>query len=211
MREQDIIVGEKYRMKTELADFVKEGVIVKVLSVDGDSVYVQDLSRNKCLDGKWFVLCDDLQPLKGIDPEEIKVGLRVNHKDCGAGTVTFLCGTAFLVRFDNEHPRFCRERAFALTLEDDRWSCAALSLITAKDSSPKVVSYESVSLTTDRITEKVTATLGETQASASCKPDDIFDPVIGTQIALARLAHKCGKPVTVYVPKDTKDFKIEFV
>lgn len=49
------------------------------------------------------------------------------------------------------------------------------------------------------------------EASASCSPEDTFDYITGTQIALARLAHKCGKPAKVYLPKDTKDFQIEFI
>lgn len=49
------------------------------------------------------------------------------------------------------------------------------------------------------------------EASTTCSPDDTFDYIIGAQIALARLAQKCGKPATVYLPTDTKDFKIEFI
>lgn len=49
------------------------------------------------------------------------------------------------------------------------------------------------------------------EASASCSPEDTFDYITGTKIALARLAHKCGKPAKVYLPKDTKDFQIEFI
>lgn len=49
------------------------------------------------------------------------------------------------------------------------------------------------------------------EASASCSPDDTFDYITGSQIALARLAQKCGKPAKVYLPKDTKDFQIEFI
>ena len=280
MRNTDIIVGKKYRMKTELALFVKEGAIVKVLSVDDASIYVQDLSRNKYLDGKWFVHCDDLQPLKGSDPEEIKVGLRVNHEDCGAGTVTYAGEACFRVMFDKKHPRFDLDCIFSYSFDvGDRWSCAALSLLTEEDddapkltavsplkqqksfkagdlvrcakqavyrrTSPDVVcrvkkvyadgimrveitegmhkreSYdvnstyfekvEQLTLDVQRTANKITVTLGETQASASCSPDDTFDYLTGVQIALARLAQKCGKPVTVYLPKDTKDFKIEFV
>lgn len=29
--------------------------------------------------------------------------------------------------------------------------------------------------------------------------------------ALARLAQKCNRPAKVYLPKDTKDFQIEFI
>lgn len=49
------------------------------------------------------------------------------------------------------------------------------------------------------------------EASASCSPEDTFDYITGTQIALARLAHKCGKSAKVYLPKDTKDFQIKFI
>lgn len=52
---------------------------------------------------------------------------------------------------------------------------------------------------------------GAIEASASCSPDDTFDYITGSQIALARLAQKCGKPAKVYLPKDTKDFQIEFI
>jgi hypothetical protein len=46
---------------------------------------------------------------------------------------------------------------------------------------------------------------------ASCSPNDTFDYITGSQIALARLAQKCSRPVKVYLPKDTKDFQIEFI
>lgn len=49
------------------------------------------------------------------------------------------------------------------------------------------------------------------EASASCSPNDTFDYITGSQIALARLAQKCSRPAKVYLPKDTKDFQIEFI
>ena len=79
MRDIDIHVGLKYRVKEDVAPFFKRGAVVVIIEKDGELYRVQDLSKNKYLDGRWWLHYSRLEPLKGIDPEEIKEGLRVHH------------------------------------------------------------------------------------------------------------------------------------
>ena len=85
MREIDIYVGQKYRVKEDVASYIKRGAVVVIRKKDGEFYRVQDLSKNKYLDGRWWLHYTRLEPLKGIDPEGIKEGLRVHHKECGKG------------------------------------------------------------------------------------------------------------------------------
>lgn len=74
MRDIDIYVGRKYRVKENVGNFVKKGAVVRVLVKGPIATSVQDLSKNKCMDGIWGVPNQKLAPLKGIDPEGIKKG-----------------------------------------------------------------------------------------------------------------------------------------
>ncbi len=247
MREIDIEVGQKYRVKENVGHFVKKGAVVRVLVKGPIATSVQDLSKNKCMDGIWGVPNQKLAPLKGIDPEEIKVGLRVKHKKLGAGTVTEVtrdCG--FLVDFDVQPKRYKKICWFSRTLDNNEWTCSQLSILNEKDSVLDRLQKECDEALLEALYDyaqrqckealeelKALNTLNadslegrcegnkiiltsvkdgkKVEASASCSPDDTFDYITGSQIALARLAQKCGKPAKVYLPKDTKDFQIEFI
>lgn len=182
-------------------------------------------------------MCSYLAPLKGIDPEEIKVGLRVKHKEFGAGTV-LIVDNGFLVDFDVKPKRYRKQCWFSCTLDKKEWTCSQLAILNKKDSVSdswqklqeaiygwahrrcKETLEELKALNADTLEARsegnkiILTSVKEgkkVEASASCSPEDTFDCITGTQIALARLAHKCGKPAKVYLPKDTKDFQIEFI
>lgn len=53
MRDIDIHVGLKYRVKEDVAPFFKRGAVVVIIEKDGELYRVQDLSKNKYLDGRW--------------------------------------------------------------------------------------------------------------------------------------------------------------
>lgn len=53
MREIDIYVGQKYRVKEDVASYIKRGAVVVIRKKDGEFYRVQDLSKNKYLDGGW--------------------------------------------------------------------------------------------------------------------------------------------------------------
>ena len=105
MRDIDIHVGLKYRVKEDVAPFFKRGAVVVIIEKDGELYRVQDLSKNKYLDGRWWLHYSRLEPLKGIDPEEIKEGLRVHHKECGNGTVATVSTKLFVIKWDKSHRR----------------------------------------------------------------------------------------------------------
>lgn len=245
MRDIDIKVGQKYRVKEDVEHFIKRGAIVVIRKKEGTTAYVQDLSKTKYCEGTWWVNFSRLAPLKGIDPEEIKEGLRVEHKEFGAGTV-LIVDNGFLVDFDVKPKRYRKQCWFSCTLDEKEWTCSQLSLLNEKDSvldrlqkklnedllealydyaqrQCKEALEELKALNTlnedslegRREGNKIILTLAKAgkkvEASASCSPEDTFDSITGTQIALARLAHKCGKPAKVYLPKDSKDFQIEFI
>jgi|GEM_PF-3926635 len=67
MREIDIYVGQKYRVKEDVASYIKRGAVVVIRKKDGEFYRVQDLSKNKYLDGRWWLHYSRLEPLKGID------------------------------------------------------------------------------------------------------------------------------------------------
>lgn len=239
MREIDIEVGQKYRVKENVVPFFKQGAVVQVLrkNDNDDVVFVQDLSKQKYGYGRWYTLCSYLAPLKGIDPEEIKVGLRVKHKEFGAGTV-LIVDNCFLVDFDVKPKRYRKQCWFSCTLDEKEWTCSQLAILNKKDSVSdswqklQEAIYDWAHRRCKETLEELKALNADTlearsegnkiiltsvkegkkvEASASCSPEDTFDCITGTQIALARLAHKCGKPVKIYLPKDTKDFQIEFI
>ena len=179
-------------------------------------------------------MCRYLAPLKGIDPEEIKVGLRVKQKELGVGTIIGVTERYLKVEWDNPLTGICKIRL---------WSCEDLSIIDEKDSVldglqkklnedlfdalyyslqrrcaediKELKAQNADTLEARREGNKIILTLvkdgKKVEASASCSSEDTFDYITGTKIALARLAHKCGKPAKVYLPKDTKDFQIEFI
>lgn len=243
MREIDIEVGQKYRVKVNVVPFFKQDAVVQVLRKDNDNtVFVQDLSKQKYGYGRWYTLCSYLAPLKGIDPEKIKVGLRVKHKEFGAGTV-LIVDNSFLIDFDVKPKRYRKQCWFNGTLDDNEWTCSQLSILNEKDSvldglqkklnedlfdacyyslqrrcaedikELKALSEDNLNVRCEGNKIILTSVKDgkKVEASASCSPEDTFDYITGTQIALARLAHKCGKPAKVYLPKDTKDFQIEFI
>lgn len=254
MRDIDIHVGLKYRVKEDVAPFFKRGAVVVIIEKDGELYRVQDLSKNKYLDGRWWLHYSRLEPLKGIDPEEIKEGLRVHHKAFGKGTVGTVNTTSFYVKWDKKplgrgvRDSFSRGGRF---LWDDHrlFSCEELSILNEKDSASdylqkllkecdealfdalydyskrqckealeelkRLSTLNEEKLDGHREGNKIIFTLVKgnktIEASASCSPEDTCDYITGSQIALARLAQKCGKPAKVYLPKDTKDFQIEFI
>lgn len=254
MRDIDIHVGLKYRVKEDVAPFFKRGAVVVIIEKDGELYRVQDLSKNKYLDGRWWLHYSRLEPLKGIDPEEIKEGLRVHHKECGNGTVDTVFTEYFVVKWDEKplgyKAKWNFSRGGRFRWDDQRlWSCEELTILNEKDSAsdylPKLLkecdealfdalydyskrqckealeelkrlnTLNEEKLDGHREGNKIIFTLVKgdktIEASASCSPDDTFDYITGSQIALARLAQKCGKPPKVYLPKDTKDFQIEFI
>lgn len=105
MRDIDIYVGQKYRVKEDVALYIKRGAVVVIRKKDGEFYRVQDLSKNKYLDGRWWLHYSRLEPLKGIDPEEIKEGLRVHHKECGNGTVATVSTKLFVIKWIKSHRR----------------------------------------------------------------------------------------------------------
>ncbi len=135
MREIDIYVGQKYRVKEDVASYIKRGAVVVIRKKDGEFYRVQDLSKNKYLDGGWWLHYTRLEPLKGIDPEEIKEGLRVHHKECGKGTVDTVFTEYFVVKWD-EKPRLRKmARGGRFRWDDQRlWSCEELTILNEKDS-----------------------------------------------------------------------------
>lgn len=251
MREIDIYVGQKYRVKGDVASYIKRGAVVVIRKKDGEFYRVQDLSKNKYLDGGWWLHYTRLEPLKGIDPEEIKEGLRVHHKECGNGTVATVSTKLFVIKWDKKSSTqniFSRGGHFSW--DNKRlWSCEELTILNEKDSASDILqklqkecdealfdalydyskrqwkealeelkrlnTLNEEKLDGHREGNKIIFTLVKgdktIEASASCSPDDTFDYITGSQIALARLAQKCGKPTKVYLPKDTKDFQIEFI
>lgn len=249
MRVIDIEVGQKYRVKVNVVPFFKQGAVVQVLWNDNDNtVFVQDLSKQKYGGGRWHTLCSYLAPLKGIDPEEIKVGLRVKHKELGVGTVIMVTDRYLQVEWDKPLAGICKIRPFSRGKrfywdKEHLWSCEELSIIDEKDSVldglqkklnedlfdalyyslqrrcaediKELKALNEQKLEGHREGNKIIFTLVKgdktIEASASCSPNDTFDYITGSQIALARLAQKCGKPAKVYLPKDTKDFQIEFI
>lgn len=209
MRYSDIKVGQKYRVKEDVVSYIKRGAVVVIKEKDGEFSYVQDLSKNKYLNGCWWLHNSRLEPLKGIDPEEIKEGLRVHHKECGKGTVDTVFTEYFVVKWDEkplDYKAKCNfSRGGRFRWDDQRlWSCEELTILNEEEK-----------LDGHREGNKIIFTLVKgdktIEASASCSPDDTLDYITGSQIALARLAQKCGKPAKVYLPKDTKDFQIEFI
>lgn len=106
MRYSDIKVGQKYRVKEDVVSYIKRGAVVVIKEKDGEFSYVQDLSKNKYLNGCWWLHNSRLEPLKGIDPEEIKEGLRVHHKERGNGTVDIVYAQFFVVKWDEKPSRY---------------------------------------------------------------------------------------------------------
>lgn len=45
MREIDIYVGQKYRVKEDVASYIKRGAVVVIRKKDGEFYRVQDLSK----------------------------------------------------------------------------------------------------------------------------------------------------------------------
>lgn len=136
MRDIDIHVGLKYRVKEDVAPFFKRGAVVVIIEKDGELYRVQDLSKNKYLDGRWWLHYSRLEPLKGIDPEEIKEGLRVHHKECGNGTVATVSTKLFVIKWDKKSSAqniFSRGGRFRW--DNKRlWSCEELTILNEKDS-----------------------------------------------------------------------------
>lgn len=211
MRYIDIKVGLKYRVKEDIDIFIKSGAVVVIKKKTETGVYVQDLSKNKYRDGSWWANYSDLEPLKGIDPEEIKEGLRVHHKEFGKGTVDTVNTKFFYVKWDKKplgkgvRDSFSRGGRF---LWDDHrlFSCEELKRLNAQNEESLYWRREGNKIIFSFVKEGKTI-----ETSASCSSDDTFDYITGSQIALVRLAQKCGKPAKVYLPKDTKDFQIEFI
>ena len=83
MREIDIYVGQKYRVKEDVASYIKRGAVVVIRKKDGEFYRVQDLSKNKYLDGGWWLHYTRLEPLKGIDLRKSKRGLEFTIKSVG--------------------------------------------------------------------------------------------------------------------------------
>lgn len=251
MREIDIYVGQKYRVKEDVAPYIKRGAVVVIRKKDGEFYCVQDLSKNKYLGGRWWLHYSHLEPLKGIDPEEIKEGLRVYHKECGNGTVATVSTKLFVVKWDKKlSAQNIFSRGGRFRWDDQRlWSCEELIILNEKDSASdylqkllkecdealldalydysqrqckealeelkRLNALNEESLYWRREGNKIIFSFvkeGKTiETYASCSPNDTFDYITGSQIALARLAQKCSRPVKVYLPKDTKDFQIEFI
>lgn len=255
MRDIDIVVGQKYRVVDTSYDYVKKGAIVKILRESVKGLFLaQDLSKDKKFNGMIFIQPKEVKPLKGIDPEEIKEGLRVHHKEFGKGTVDTVNTTSFYVKWDkqpsifNARCKFFRGGRFSW---DDHsfFRCEELSILNEKDSAVDILrklqkecdealldalydysqrqwkealeelkrlnALNEESLYWRREGNKIIFSFvkeGKTiETSASCSPNDTFDYITGSQIALARLAQKCNRPAKVYLPKDTKDFQIEFI
>lgn len=103
MRYIDIKVGLKYRVKEDIDIFIKRGAVVVIEKKAKTDAIVQDLSKNKYMEGRWWINYNKLEPLKGIDPEEIKEGLRVHHKEFGKGTVDTVNTKFFYVKWDKSH------------------------------------------------------------------------------------------------------------
>lgn len=139
MRDIDIYVGQKYRVKEDVALYIKRGAVVVIRKKDGEFSYVQDLSKNKYLNGCWWLHNSRLEPLKGIDPEEIKEGLRVHHKECGKGTVDTVFTEYFVVKWDEKplgyKAKWNFSRGGRFRWDDQRlWSCEELTILNEKDS-----------------------------------------------------------------------------
>lgn len=137
MREIDIYVGQKYRVKEDVAPYIKRGAVVVIRKKDGEFYRVQDLSKNKYLDGRWWLHYTRLEPLKGIDPEEIKEGLRVHHKECGKGTVDTVFTEYFVVKWDEKplgyKAKWNFSRGGRFRWDDQRlWSCEELTILNEK-------------------------------------------------------------------------------
>lgn len=252
MRDIDIVVGQKYRVVDTSYDYVKKGAIVKILRESVKGLFIaQDLSKDKKFNGMIFIQPKEVKPLKGIDPEEIKEGLRVHHKRYGNGTVAIVSTKFFGIKWDK---KLSAENIFSrggrFRWDDQRlWSCEELSILNEKDSAVDILrklqkecdealldalydysqrqckealeelkrlnALNEESLYWRREGNKIIFSFvkeGKTiETSASCSPNDTFDYITGSQIALARLAQKCSRPAKVYLPKDTKDFQIEFI
>lgn len=211
MREIDIYVGQKYRVKEDVAPYIKRGAVVVIRKKDGEFYRVQDLSKNKYLDGRWWLHYSRLEPLKGIDPEEIKEGLRVHHKECGKSEeLTILNEKDSASDYLQKLLKECDEALFDALYDYSKRQCKE-----ALEELKRLNTLNEEKLDGHREGNKIIFTLVKgdktIEASASCSPDDTFDYITGSQIALARLAQKCGKPAKVYLPKDTKDFQIEFI
>lgn len=255
MRDIDIVVGQKYRVVDTSYDYLKKGAIVKILRESVKGLFIaQDLSKDKKFNGMIFIQPKEVKPLKGIDPEEIKEGLRVHHKECGKGTVDTVFTEYFVVKWDEkslDYKAKCNfSRGGRFRWDDQRlWSCEELTILNEKDSASdylqkllkecdealldalydysqrqckealeelkRLNALNEESLYWRREGNKIIFSFvkeGKTiETYASCSPNDTFDYITGSQIALARLAQKCGKPAKVYLPKDTKDFQIEFI
>lgn len=252
MRDIDIVVGQKYRVVDTSYDYLKKGAIVKILRESVKGLFIaQDLSKNKKFNGMIFIQPKEVKPLKGIDPEEIKEGLRVHHKRYGNGTVAIVSTKFFGIKWDK---KLSAENIFSrggrFRWDDQRlWSCEELIILNEKDSASdylqkllkecdealldalydysqrqckealeelkRLNALNEESLYWRREGNKIIFSFvkeGKTiETSASCSPNDTFDYITGSQIALARLAQKCSRPAKVYLPKDTKDFQIEFI
>lgn len=70
MRDIDVEVGQKYRVIEDVGKYIKQGAVVVIIGKDKECSYVQDLSKNKFLNGNWWVNYSRLEPLKGSEPKE---------------------------------------------------------------------------------------------------------------------------------------------
>lgn len=244
MRDIDIYVGQKYRVKEDVALYIKRGAVVVIRKKDGEFYRVQDLSKNKYLDGRWWLHYSRLEPLKGIDPEEIKEGLRVHHKECGNGTVATVSTKLFVIKWDKKSSTqniFSRGGHFSW--DNKRlWSCEELTILNEKESASDILQklqkecdealYDYSKRQCKEALEELKRlnTLNEEkldghcegnkiiftlvkgnktiEASASCSPEDTFDSITGSQIALARLAQNVVNLQKYIYQKILKIFKL---
>lgn len=70
MRDIDVEVGQKYRVIEDVGKYIKQGAVVVIIGKDKECSYVQDLSKNKFLNGNWWVNYSRLEPLNGVEPKE---------------------------------------------------------------------------------------------------------------------------------------------
>lgn len=55
MRDIDIKVGLKYRVKEDIDIFIKSGAVVVIEKKAKTDAIVQDLSKNTYMEGRWWV------------------------------------------------------------------------------------------------------------------------------------------------------------
>lgn len=208
MKTNNIIIGKKYRTKEATAFFVKKGAIVKILEICGNQAYVQDLSRNKYSDGRWYVLLKNLEELTPTSKKPFKSGelVRCTTRDRYSKTtpdvvcrVIEVHGTPELLLDDIKVQIIEGEHAGKTYNVESRFF---------KLEEPPTLE---VTQNGNTITVKLTENGKVTEASAKCSPTDTFNYLAGVQIALIRLGQETGKLHTIYIPRDPTAYQVEIL